>query len=800
MKNIFISFLGVLISLFTMAQSGQISGTVFDAYSNNTLAGADIQVNGGGGTVTNNNGSFTIDCRIPQEITVSFVGYETLKLKVTNCNQSLNIALVPLATNLNAIEITATSYPNKTQLEQPSSIVSLKPIELKRGVGIYLLDAVNTNAPGVFMESRSNAAGQQFNIRGYGNGVRGTNGVNSNFDGQGTKVYLNGIPVTDAEGVTVMDDIDFNSIGNVEISKGPSGTLYGLAIAGVVNLETQKAEKNKISIGEDVLTGSYGLFRSTTHLAIGGQNSSLLINYGHQKFGGFMVHTAAHKDFVNAMGDFQLDEKQNLTLYLGFSDSYDERNGELTIEQYESKDYSGNPAYIKNDAHSAIKSFRAGLGYTYRFSKNISFTTTLFGSSRKMDNSSAAGWTDLGPLSYGLRSSLNMNFDLSNTVKLSGITGIEWQKTSGLTFGYKMVADSTNPDGYHAIGTVKSIQSTSSGTGTYFTQWTLSLPQEFSVTAGVSYNTMNLSLTDRLWSLSNNHPGNTYPKEFSESYNNMISPTIAVKKMFGKSASVYLSYSTGYKAPTSSYFIISTTGKLNTGLNPEQGTQIELGNKGSMMNDRLFYSLAIFQAAFKDKMTAVAVPNPENTATLYSYITNAGSLDNKGIEMLVRYTAINSESGFITNLSPFFNFTYSDFKYKDYQYEKIGKTASKADSLITVDYSGKVVAGVPPVVFNAGLDVTTNPGFYANASLNYRGEMYFTSDNQNKTKSYTLLNAKLGYQRSIGHLGMDLYFGANNITGTQYNYMVFLNQLPDAYLPAPYEITYYGGVSLKYTF
>jgi iron complex outermembrane recepter protein len=30
--------------------------------------------------------------------------------------------------------------------------------------------------------------------------------------------------------------------------------------------------------------------------------------------------------------------------------------------------------------------------------------------------------------------------------------------------------------------------------------------------------------------------------------------------------------------------------------------------------------------------------------------------------------------------------------------------------------------------------------------------------------------------------------------------MVFLNQLPDAYLPAPNEINYFGGVNLKYTF
>ncbi|MDP4845550.1 MAG: Plug domain-containing protein, partial [Salibacteraceae bacterium] len=72
------------------------------------------------------------------------------------------------------------------------------------------------------------SSGQQINIRGYGNGV-GFRGASNNFDGQGTKIYLNGIPLTDAEGITVLDDIDFASLGNVEVVKGPAGSLYGLA-------------------------------------------------------------------------------------------------------------------------------------------------------------------------------------------------------------------------------------------------------------------------------------------------------------------------------------------------------------------------------------------------------------------------------------------------------------------------------------------------------------------------------------------------------------------------------------------
>ena len=197
-------------------------------------------------------------------------------------------------------------------------------------------------------------------------------------------------------------------------------------------------------------------------------------------------------------------------------------------------------------------------------------------------------------------------------------------------------------------------------------------------------------------------------------------------------------------------------------------------------------------------MTTVAVPNAANTATSYTYVTNGGSQDNKGLEALLKYTVYQSTEGFVTAVTPFANFCYSDFRYKDYKFQTLD--ASKKNK-VEVDYSGHKVVGVPPVTFNAGVDASALIGFYANVNYSYRDGMYFTSDQVNKTESFNLLNGKIGFRRTfMDHLGLDVYFGANNITNTHYYYMVFLNQLPDAYLPAPNKINYFGGINLKYTF
>ncbi|MGZ5242831.1 MAG: TonB-dependent receptor, partial [Bacteroidia bacterium] len=458
---------------------------------------------------------------------------------------------------MSEVEITASSNANKKLLYQPQSIVKLNEIELKRSTGLFLNDAINTNTPGVYMQSRTSSAGQAFNIRGYGNGARGTNGINSNFDNQGSKIYLNGIPVTDAEGITVMDDIDFGSIGNVEIIKGPAGSLYGLAIAGVVNLRTIKPEKNKISIGQDVLVGSYGLQRYTTHLQIGTDSSTVLVNYGKQQFDGFMPHTASHKDFVNLLFGFQLNAKQFINSYFGYSNSYDERNGELTIKQYNENDFSGNPNYIKNNAHSEVIGIRAGVEHTYKFSDHFANTTTLFGSGFNTNASSAGGWSDRLPVNYGLRSTLDMKFPLSENIGLSGVAGVETQMQNSQTIGFAMVVDSQNITGYNIIGAQRSNQSTITKTTSLFTEWTMTLPLEISLTAGIGMSNMGIELNDRIFNAATNHPNSRrLPTHFENEYNGLYSPHIAINKVFAKKFSLFASYSTGYKAPVSSYFFI----------------------------------------------------------------------------------------------------------------------------------------------------------------------------------------------------------------------------------------------------
>ncbi|NDC76672.1 MAG: TonB-dependent receptor [Chitinophagia bacterium] len=794
------------IFIFCAAATAQdrLSAQVRDAVTGKPVPGASITL-GEGRAATDADGRFAIPCVGGALLRITHVGYEPLAISPTECRIEGDILLKTRETTLDAVELTYRK--GRPLLYEPASVARLEARELNRGNGLFLDDAIQTNMPGVSMNRRSVGGGQQLNIRGYGNGTRGTRGPSSNFDGQGYKVYLNGIVVTDAEGITTFDDLDFASLGRVEVVKGPAGSLYGLAIAGAVNLGTIRPEKGATTVSQQLLAGNYGLRRATTRFSTAGEKSSLLLSYGDQRSDGFTIHNASDKRFVNVVAGFEPDEQRKVTAYFGYGDSYDERAGELTITQFERGDYSGNPEYIKRNAHSHVTTFRAGASWQEELKPWLSQTTSVFGTAFNSDVSSAGGWTDKGSLNAGFRSVFDVRLALGPGASLRGLTGVEAQRQISNTMGYSMrqhPSDNSatwvlgvNP--YWVINAATSNVYTIAGTHSIFSEWVLGLPEDLSLTAGLGSSRQLLRLSDRF-----NPELPTRPAQFERRYSGMLSPRIAFNKVFDKRLSVHASWSRGYKPPMSSYFYVTVpavastpplpaTGRINEGLRPEEGSQWEVGTKGALADGGLDLELTLFRTVFLDKMTAVAVSSPISpNTTLYSYVVNGGRQVHLGIEASVRARLFEKGLGFVRSLSAFANHTLSDFRYGP------GFTFQRS-AVLTEDFSHRKVAAVARNTFNAGLDLVFAGGLYGNLVWNYRDPMPITSLNDNWTRAYHLLNVKLGLMRNAGrHLSFDASIGINNITNTQYFTMVFANQLPDAYVPAPRRANGFIDLVLRY--
>src|SRR5882762_9638319 len=92
-KLLLITSIGMLVCNMLFAQTAAITGKVTDSKDGSPLPGVTVRIKGGGGTVTNPDGVFSIN--VPKdEVTLefSFIGYFNKLLKATK-GKSLSVSL-----------------------------------------------------------------------------------------------------------------------------------------------------------------------------------------------------------------------------------------------------------------------------------------------------------------------------------------------------------------------------------------------------------------------------------------------------------------------------------------------------------------------------------------------------------------------------------------------------------------------------------------------------------------------------------------------------------------------------------
>lgn len=754
----------LLLSSAAMAQN--ITGTVTNLHNHHPVLNALI-ITGSDTVYSDKDGKFTLADTHSVVATIHHADYvDQNKVSLTPGSKNL-IHLIPLQARLSTFVV----QDLETQEIDPpvENVTELTPKQLDQTTGLYLEETINT-VPGVYMEKRTESGGQRITMRGYGN--------STNFNGNGYKAYLNNMPLTDAQGNTILDDVDFFELGHVEIIKGTSSSAYGSGIAGVVKLNTITPELNKISLQQQNIVGSYGLFRSQTTLNLGGKNSAIRINYGHQDYDGFRDHTASNKDYFTLEGISQ-ESNNTLQYYFGYNNSYEQLAGQLDSASFYNKSTAAESKYLDNDAHVAIKSFRMGITNTHQLNHRIKNQTTVFGNASNLQQAYAVGFNDNLSYNIGGRSVFAHTYNTNNATFNTQIGG-EFQRSFGHYTTYQM---------QHAeLGNITSNKDILSQQTNVFINEVVQLPKAFSINAGASVNFLDYNIKDRM---KNSNNPDYLPQEGHQSYQPSFTPNLSVSKTLAKQK-IYAAYSQGYSQPTTSMMLVSYTGEVNTDLNPETAQQIELGTEGKI-GKNFAYNIAVYHLAIDNKFMQAPVVD-ENGVILYTYTVNAGSQSNNGIELSAQYNVPFSEKSFMQEISIHGNFNYAYNRYTDFK----SNTGDQAE-----DYTNNEVIGVPPVTGNIIVNATSKMGVYANASLRYHGEMYLTYNNSHQAKDYSLLKAKVGYKKSVGkHWVFDVYAGGDNLTNSLYYNMVFVNwekgPQPAIYLPGAYNANFYGGASLKY--
>jgi len=247
---------------------------------------------------------------------------------------------------------------------------------------------------------------------------------------------------------------------------------------------------------------------------------------------------------------------------------------------------------------------------------------------------------------------------------------------------------------------------------------------------------------------------------------------------------------------------------------------------------------------------------------------NAAKTTRNGIEVSLSYDAIKAEDKqAITLLRYRAAFTSQDFKYDSYKRETVynvtafpavlyarygqegepvrkegvesqlqlngtNRDVNAIRGVLTEDFSGNVIPGYAPIMFNLGFDVESAMGLYATVNYNFVDRTELFDGNKAVTlrsaatgqrtlvagtgtptvppvpqtitrtyrDAYTIINLALGYQKTIGTVGFRIYANVDNLSDTQYSGFVRVNDDQGRYFNPSLPRNFSIGTNLTYSF
>lgn len=254
------------VTLQVMAQNRTLTGRVTDA-SGNPVPGASVQIKGTNvGTVSNNDGTFTIS--VPQNakaLVVSGVGMSQRELSIGNQN-NITVSLTTSEQNLQEV-VVSTGYTRerRSQFAGAATVLSGRVVD---AVPVGSFDqALQGRAPGVLVNSGSGQPGASANIT-----IRGIQSIQGS--GAQPLYVIDGVPMPSFD----MQSINPNDFESITVLKDASASaLYGArGGTGVIVITTKRG---KSGVPAFTYRAQYGLTTPPNFDRLNLMNSSEILQY-----------------------------------------------------------------------------------------------------------------------------------------------------------------------------------------------------------------------------------------------------------------------------------------------------------------------------------------------------------------------------------------------------------------------------------------------------------------------------------------------------------------------------------------
>ncbi len=237
------------------------------------------------------------------------------------------------AHELDEVSITATRIERKTA-EVPASVAVVGEEAIQETPMTNIKEAIR-GIPGVLIDSPNRGYDSRIIIRGAG--------LKARYGVRDIMVLLDGVPITDPDGLTRLDFIDTQLIDQVEVVKGPNSTLWGAnAAGGVINMSTKSPFEReggvaKVGVG-DYETRNYHLSYSdniaeTVYYTLSGSRRESDNSW--RRWNEFETNQAS------LQGAMMLNDGSTLESYFGYTNADIQLPGKLNESQFEKYEMTG---------------------------------------------------------------------------------------------------------------------------------------------------------------------------------------------------------------------------------------------------------------------------------------------------------------------------------------------------------------------------------------------------------------------------------------------------------------------------
>lgn len=575
-------------------------------------------------------------------------------------------------------------------------------------------------------------------------------------------------PVNYSVGVLI-DGIDFTGISTaastldiqqVEILRGPQGTLYGAnALAGLINLVS--ADPTETTRGK--VEASLGNYNShTLKAAIGGPASEKIgyrVAVQSTQSDGYYQNTYLglddnnHIDETTVRGKFTLAANRDLDLGLTLFYA-DVDNG------YDVFNYANSRQTISNEpGHDRQETLAAAINADWRLNDNLSLLAVLSTADSDIEYGYDEDWRNpelcivetctFGPDGYHTafdnlqRDNRNDSLDVRLRSQ-SPDNRNQW--VLGLYYRDQQV-DLTRTYTYSGFDTIFGSDYNTQNTAVYG-DWTQALGEKLAVSVGARFEKRQSDYLD----------SNAFGFDTDES---LWGGKLSLTYHIDDHQMAYATISRGYKpgGANSNSAVPEALREYDT----ETMLNYEIGFRGLLLDSRLEAQLALFYQDRSDIQTdssIVTCPGPGQPCSFDDYLANAATGDNIGLEAQLRYT-LGEGTSLYTSLG-LMDATYGN--YINYNHVKANEEAGTG-----VDMDGRRQPHAPGYQFVVGIDSQLTDTLGANISLEGKDNFLFSNDHNYWSDTYVLLNADLTY--AIDQWSLSLW--GKNLTDKDYQNRAF---------------------------